>query len=263
MENNTCLNCGHALQGHFCSQCGQSAHTHRITFRHFIFHTVLHGTFHFEKGMLFTARQALTRPGQAALDYIKGKRVNYYNVFYFVLILIGMNLLLSHLFETLALRFNASAITKADMNEVGKKVYHIFSDYGKLFVFALVPITSLNSYLIFKRKKLNLTEHFVISGMWLLGVCLLITLYFVLKFSELWITSETFADSLLIAFMVLVPLFIVFSYYNAFKKDYKSGGFFLRMLLFFFLIILEFYTFIVILLGLLTNWQGGDVIIVL
>ena len=84
MTTHNCLNCGKRLTDAFCSGCGQKADTHRITFKNFIFHDVLHGTFHLDRGILFTVKQALTRPGQAALDYISGKRKPFYNVFYLI-----------------------------------------------------------------------------------------------------------------------------------------------------------------------------------
>ena len=39
----------------------------------------------------------MLRPGQAALDYISGKRVKYYNVFYLSLLVLAVNILLLHL----------------------------------------------------------------------------------------------------------------------------------------------------------------------
>ena len=43
--------------------------------KHFVMHDLLHGVWHLEKGILFTLKETIIRPGQAALDYIKGKRV--------------------------------------------------------------------------------------------------------------------------------------------------------------------------------------------
>jgi len=94
MENKHCLNCENDLAGKFCSNCGQRSDTHRMTLKHLVFHDIIHGTFHFEKGMLFTAKQALLNPGKAALDYISGKRVNYDNIFYFILMSLGIITLL-------------------------------------------------------------------------------------------------------------------------------------------------------------------------
>ena len=73
MTTKNCLNCEKELIDNYCSGCGQVADTHRITFKNFIFHDLLHGTFHLEKGILFTAKQAAVRPGKAALDYREGR----------------------------------------------------------------------------------------------------------------------------------------------------------------------------------------------
>ena len=77
----SCLNCNENLIGKFCYNCGQKSDTHRITLKHFIFHDVLHGVWHIEKGIIFTIKESKTRPGKAALDYISGKRMRYHNFF--------------------------------------------------------------------------------------------------------------------------------------------------------------------------------------
>jgi hypothetical protein len=96
-----CLNCESVVNGNFCSNCGQKTDIHRINFINFIKHDFLHGLFHVEKGMLFTAKESLIRPGKAAIDYIEGKRIRYYNVFYFILVLIGINLFLGNYYDQL------------------------------------------------------------------------------------------------------------------------------------------------------------------
>ena len=74
MEHAYCLNCGAKAQGNYCSNCGQKTDTHRIGIAHFLTHDVLHGVWHLEKGILFTLKAAVLRPGRAALDYISGRR---------------------------------------------------------------------------------------------------------------------------------------------------------------------------------------------
>jgi hypothetical protein len=73
MTNSNCLNCGKKLTDKFCSGCGQKADTKRITFKNLLYNDVIQGVFNLELGILYTAKQALLRPGQAALDYIAGK----------------------------------------------------------------------------------------------------------------------------------------------------------------------------------------------
>ncbi|MBD1429705.1 DUF3667 domain-containing protein [Sphingobacterium litopenaei] len=86
-DSTTCLNCHKEIHGKYCSHCGQSADTHRLSLSHFIAHDVVHGVFHLDKGLLFTIKQVLTRPGYAAMDYIAGKRKSYYNFFYLIFII--------------------------------------------------------------------------------------------------------------------------------------------------------------------------------
>ena len=92
MEHTYCLNCNFDVDNKFCPSCGQKTDTHRIVMKHFVMHDLLHGVWHLEKGILFTLKETIIRPGQAALDYINGKRVRYYNVFYLALLVIGLNI---------------------------------------------------------------------------------------------------------------------------------------------------------------------------
>ena len=169
MTSTNCLNCKNELTGNFCSNCGQKADTHRITLKNFIFHDVLHGTFHIDKGILFTAKQALIRPGKAALDYISGKRKPYYNVFYLILITFGLIVFFIHFYDVLSGEVTPE---KKYINDASRKMDEIFSQKSKIIIFLFVPFAALNSFMLFKRKKLNLAEHAIIAGMILLGMLL-------------------------------------------------------------------------------------------
>ncbi len=70
-----CLNCGAALAGAYCSQCGQSAHPHRSLFH--LFEEVLHGLFHFDTKAWRTLPLLAFRPGTLTRGYIYGKRARY------------------------------------------------------------------------------------------------------------------------------------------------------------------------------------------
>lgn len=257
MTDKNCLNCEKELTDKYCSGCGQKADTHRITFKHFISHDLLHGTFHIEKGMFFTAKQALFRPGKAALDYISGKRVNYYNVFYFILLLIGFNVLLTHYYNEIALKIDPSRALTPTMNEAGKTIGEILSKYGKIFIFALVPLTALNSFLIFKRRKLNYSEHFIVSGILLLGIFILTTLVLVFSFVEFLGLSSSFFDFIHNILPYSILLYIIFGYYNAFRRDYSFGMFSYKMILFLLLCLAEILLFIWIVVGIATDWKSG------
>ena len=263
MTHHNCLNCGKKLAGNYCSGCGQKADTHRISFKHFIFHDVLHGTFHIEKGMLFTAKQALFRPGKAALDYIAGKRVQYYNVFYFILITVGLILFFRHFLNELAAGDAEELIqNRKYMNEASKKIDIIFSQKSKLIIFLFVPLAALNSFMLFRRKKLNLSEHFIIAGMILLGMLLISLLGNLFFYIDLMIPfSSVFADTMSIIITALIFLHVGYGYINAFGANYSKLGVMYRIVLFFALFCLEILIMLIILIGIATHWKFGEVTI--
>lgn len=70
-----CLNCGAALSGPYCSQCGQHAHVHR-TLEAF-FHDFAHGVLHFEGKIFRTLPLLAWRPGELTRRYIDGQRASF------------------------------------------------------------------------------------------------------------------------------------------------------------------------------------------
>lgn len=253
-----CLNCDNIVSNAFCSHCGQKTDTHRITLKHFFFHDILHGVWHFEKGILFTMKEALLRPGKAALDYIAGKRIRYYNVFYLVLILIGLNLFISHYYHSLSEVYLSSPVGQVKNNATGVKIASFMSSYAKAILFSFVPLFALNSLLLFRRKKLNLSEHFIVAGMIFLGILLISTVGTLLSFFDF-----TYLDSISevaeIVFSLLILIYTVYSYYMAFRSDYLIWGFSWRIVLFLAFIIIELFLFFVLLFGFVTHWKFGSI----
>lgn len=70
-----CLNCGTALIGTHCHQCGQHAHVHRTLGA--FFHDLLHGVFHFEGRIWRTLPLLMFRPGALTRRYIDGQRARF------------------------------------------------------------------------------------------------------------------------------------------------------------------------------------------
>ena len=70
-----CLNCGTALTGPFCHECGQHAHVHRTLSA--FFHDLLHGVFHFEGKLWNTLPLLALRPGELTRRYIDGQRARF------------------------------------------------------------------------------------------------------------------------------------------------------------------------------------------
>jgi hypothetical protein len=259
-HSNTCLNCNEPVSKKFCPNCGQKTDTHRITFKHFILHDILHGVWHFEKGILFTLKESLLRPGKAALDYICGKRIKYYNVFYLTLLIIALNLFLSHYYDVFAEKFlGVNEVENSNRNVTGKLLDAFLTENVKLIIFSFIPLFAINSFLIFRKRKLNFSEHFIIAGMIFLGVLTIVTIGSVLSFFDFVKYADIISSLNDYIGPILILLFIIKNYYSTFKESYSFLKISWRLLLFTLLPIIEFVIFIVILMGIFTNWKFGRI----
>lgn len=70
-----CANCGAAVAGKFCANCGQPTHTHRSLWH--LAEELLHGVFHFDTKIWRTVPMLLVRPGTLTRNYVFGKRARY------------------------------------------------------------------------------------------------------------------------------------------------------------------------------------------
>lgn len=211
--------------------------------------------------MLFTAKQALIRLGKAALDYISGKRKRYYNVFLLILITIGLIIFFRHFYDELVISQGREGIQDPPyLNEASKTMDEIFSQKSKIIILLFVPFSALNSFILFRRKKLNMSEHSIIAGMILLGMLLLSALGNIFFHFDLIIAfSNTFANGVSLFVTALIILHIGYGYFNAFGTYYSNLGIAYRIALFFVLMCLEIIILFYIIFGFVTNWKFGTV----
>ncbi|WP_298393559.1 DUF3667 domain-containing protein [Flavobacterium sp.] len=250
-HSNSCLNCEEPISKKFCPNCGQKTDTHRITLKHFILHDILHGIWHFERGIFFTLKEAIIRPGQASIDYIQGKRIKYYNVFYLSLLLIGFTILLNHFYEY----FNVSNSTEIGKNDT-PNVTKFFNENVKILLFTFVPLLGINAFLIFRRLKLNLAEHFIIGGMCLLGILQLFIVHRFFNFLSESFDPYIFGLLEVISFF-LVPLFPMWTYLNVMQKRYTALGKIWRILLLYILLFVQIIIILGLIINKLTNGSGN------
>lgn len=241
MKSIVCLNCDKATERNYCSNCGQKTDTHRITLKHFLFHDVIHGVWHIDRGILFTLKQALFRPGKAALDYIEGKRIRYYNVFYLILLLIGLGIFIESIYvASLAKYVSYSTPIIEEDSELKDKTLKLLAEYVKFFLIVAIPAYAFNSYILFNKKKLFYSEHLIIFGMLFVGVIIITLFGNILLFAE-FIQSISFIYdwSKFIVPILLLP-YIINGLYGAFGKEYTKISFAIRTLLYIILFMAEF-----------------------
>jgi hypothetical protein len=94
---NNCSNCSDELMGKYCSNCGQPAKVKRID-GHYIVHEIEH-VLHFERGILFTIKELLIRPGQNIRDFIAENRTRLVKPVIFIIVTSLIYTLISHFFH--------------------------------------------------------------------------------------------------------------------------------------------------------------------
>lgn len=180
----TCANCAHPIERDsqkFCPECGQPTPAHRIDWQ-FLSHELQHSVFHVDKGILFTIRHLLTRPGHMIRDYIQGKRGNHFKPVLLIMILGAVVTLLSKYVLGMGLLqgfAKIQTVTPAESAEVRKEVgidpqgfVQSFSDAGNwmsdhfaVATLLLLPFMALAFKIAFRKfRNLNYPEWLVISA---------------------------------------------------------------------------------------------------
>lgn len=92
-----CISCNLELTGKYCSNCGQPANIKRIN-GHYIIHEIEH-VLHFERGILFTIKELLIRPGQNVREFIAKDRSKLVKPIIFIIISSLIYTLTTHFFH--------------------------------------------------------------------------------------------------------------------------------------------------------------------
>lgn len=76
LEPQTCLNCGAAVTGRHCVECGQSGDVHLLTMRE-VSHDFAHSVLHLDGRVWRTLQALVLKPGELTREYIAGRREHY------------------------------------------------------------------------------------------------------------------------------------------------------------------------------------------
>jgi hypothetical protein len=176
----TCKNCDHTFEGKFCSNCGQSADTHKVTLKHF-FHEFFHAFTHADKGIILLAKDLITRPGHVAREYLDGKRKKYFNPLSFLVLTTAMYAFATYqsgYFKSLIRTDERKAAVQsapakerpspemiAVFKAMGKGNQIVESNNGKVLALVLLwPLLALFTWLFSLRSKRNFAEILVLSA---------------------------------------------------------------------------------------------------
>ena len=179
MSNTNCKNCGFEVTGNYCSNCGQQAHIHKIDAKYFL-HDIPHSILHVDKGFPYTFLQLIKRPANAMQEYLDGKRALYFRPFAYVILMSAISSLLINKMRSIIQQVHTSRT-----GEVIVQHQSFFSHYQSVFIFLMIPIVSLCTWLVFKKFQFNFWENVLINtylAAQLNVLLVIIQLYSLIKF---------------------------------------------------------------------------------
>lgn len=161
-----CKNCGHSFIGNHCNHCGQKL-AHRLDSKH-IAHELVHVFTHTDKGIFSFIPMILLRPGTLALEYVEGRRKRYFNMFQYLILVVGIITFImskTNYMENVMETMNTDAVkASARVAAVQAKVSGAVNQYFNLVLFGLIPVFSFFCWLFFKKKGYNYAENFVLQA---------------------------------------------------------------------------------------------------
>lgn len=249
----TCVNCTQNYQGFFCPRCGQKSLEGRFTFKESI-GWIFDKIFNLERGIFFTIKDLIFRPGLMLSSYLGRATVRYVHPFRFVFLMATISAIatiLSGAFESEELMKGVKGYIEGfndgnrEKNLAFEDVLAFFETVKKYFAFLLIlniPIISIASYIVFKKFKKNFTEHLIINC-YAYGLYLVLSLpFFILILLNNGIILNQIANTFLY-FIIYVYIFSKLFCINFFKGM-------LRVLLAF--IVSSVFTLIVLLILLIS-----------
>jgi hypothetical protein len=212
-----CANCTRAIDGteqKFCPACGQPTPAHRIDW-HFLGHELEHSVLHMDRGILYSLKHLMLRPGHLMRDYIEGLRGNQVKPLLLLMIMAAVVVLLSKYFlggdvmgtSTLdgysdVMKANAGTqLDTASLASATQKVYAWMNAHFTATTLLLLPFEAAAFWLAFRRVgKLNYPEWLVIVAFLTVQVfvfwAVLILLQRWVSQAQLWVIVLSFAYTL-------------------------------------------------------------------
>lgn len=154
----TCKNCGHNFNGNFCSNCGQSADTHRLDL-HYLWHDIRHGLLHFDEGVLYSFRELYIRPGHSIREFVEGKRKGHFQPISLVVLLAVFYGLLYHSSGIDSTTFLDRSGAVIDYNKYNDWISTHFS----WVALATIPIYTIGTQICFRNLGYNFVELLVLN----------------------------------------------------------------------------------------------------
>lgn len=210
-----CKNCGSEVAENYCPKCGQKSDTHRFTIKH-ILHDFFHSFTHVDSGILYLIKELFIRPGTVIREYTEGKRKKYFNPFQYLVLSTAAVVFIT-------IKFDLSTLIMGNVQMKGElagafqqQFIKFLYQYFNVFQFGIIPVTSLYSYLFFRKSGYNYAENLVLNSFLTAQRHLIFIL-----FSPLLYAFKDSAQKINSAFLFLYTIYFIWAYLGFFKPKGK------------------------------------------
>lgn len=210
-----CKNCDLKYEGKFCPNCSQSQlANYRLNFKGVVI-DFFDNIFNFDKGLLFTFWNLLKQPHFVAQSFIEGKRKRFTSpVKYFVI-----STIIQALVAYLILN-DSTSIPTIEFSFLSEETNQSIKYWGELMTFNYPVILGIITtivwtiliYIFFKKSKYNFTE-LLVSSLYFYGTIFILINLFSIAYKP--ITNDNIPMSL-VSFIGFA--YMIFAYYNFFKR---------------------------------------------
>lgn len=149
-----CLNCGAAVDGRYCSVCGQESHPTKMPFAHYR-SVFINSVLNLDNRFFSSVRGLFVNAGQATTDYLEGQRAAYMAPLRIYLSLSVVYFLISELTETDQVFF----VNLSSQNELPFDLVNLI----QYSLFLLVPVFGGLLYLFNRGQRTFYIEHLIIA----------------------------------------------------------------------------------------------------
>lgn len=163
-----CKNCGHPVDGNFCTHCGQKSSVTRVSLSSFL-DEISTSVFQINRGFFFTLIQLSLRPGKVLKEYLDGRRKRYFKPIAYLLILSTLYLLSAQATNQNTLigdLFTGWFNRESELNsnaELPEFASWLLAHYPYLALI-MIPVFSLASFVAFYKFDKNYLEHLLINS---------------------------------------------------------------------------------------------------
>ena len=206
-----CKNCNTPVDNKFCPACGQKTSVSRFTMKH-LFHDFVHGFFHVDHGLFYTAKKLAQNPGKMLRDYLRGHRIKYFNPFTFILLVGGLSAFLLPKVHWHSYFIDIGIIVK---KSVDQDLWNSSLKHFSIRLLLGIPLYALVTKIFYYRKNYNFSEHLIANTF--IRAELSFGMLVIAPFELFWNSVDSFVI-IKTALMIGMMLYVAWAYAGLFDE---------------------------------------------